>query len=172
MMGLAATYPRTITATAAIKGGTAVETTVTIHVERLMAEEDYKRVADALRYGGYPKFLDALRSLPVIGHLEAGRQKADLKYARVRTTDKGEMLVVGADRPVYFLGAGQPEAKPKAGYETAFLQLEIDANGVGEGTMAAAARVKPGGGGSVVIDDYAAEPIRLSLKPKAAAAKP
>ena len=82
----------------------------------------------------------------------------------MRTTDKGELLVVGADRPVYFLGGGGPDAKPKAGYETAFLQIEIDAKGNGQGTMAAAARVKRGEGDSVVIDDYAAEPIQLVLR--------
>ena len=165
LVALAAEYPRTLTATASVKGAAgAIETTVTIHLEHLMTDADYEKVASGLKYGGYPKFLEALRRVPVVGSVEVGRQKADLKYARVRTTDKGELLVVGADRPIYFLGAGRPESKPKAGYETAFLQIEIDAKGNGEGTMAAAARVKPGDGGSVVIDDYADEPIRLLLR--------
>jgi hypothetical protein len=158
------TYPRTLTATGKLEGaGGAVETTVTIHVERLMSDSDYESVANGLRYGGYPKFLDALRQLPVVGRLEVGQQKADLKYARVTTTEKGERLVVGADRPIYFLGAGRPGAKPKEGYETAFVQLEIDRQGQGSGTIAAAARVKPGGGGAVVVDDYADSPIRITL---------
>ena len=151
----------------------AADTTVTIHVTRLMAEADFESVAKGLKFGGYPKFLDALKQLPVVGHVEVGRQKADLKYARVRTTDKGELLIVGADRPLYFLGAGRPDAKPKAGYETAFLEIEIDAQGNGTGTMAAAARVKPGEGGSVVIDDYAEDPIRLTIRAeKPASARP
>ena len=164
--GLAATYPRTLTATGKVAGAAgAVETTVTIHLDRLMADADFESVAGGLKYGGYPKFLDALKQLPVVGHLQVGRQKADVKYARVRKTDKGELLVVGTDRPMYFLGAGRPEAKQKAGYETAFLEIEIDEKGNGEGTMAAAARVKPGEGGSVIIDDYAEDPIRLTVRP-------
>ena len=39
--------------------------------------------------------------------------------------------------------------------------MEVDDVGLGTGTMAAAARVKPGGDAGVQIDDYAEEPIKL-----------
>jgi hypothetical protein len=69
------------------------------------------------------------------------------------------------DRPIFFVGGGAPDAKPKAGYELGVLELAVDAQGSGQGTMAAAARVKPGPDGGVILDDYAATPIRLSIKP-------
>ena len=42
------------------------------------------------------------------------------------------------------------------------LQITIDEVGMGSGTMAAAAKVKPDGQGGVVLEDYADEPIKLT----------
>ena len=53
-------------------------------------------------------------------------------------------------------------APPRAGFEVAVLQLQVDATGRGKGTMAGAARVRPDGEGGVVLDDYADEPIALT----------
>ena len=69
------------------------------------------------------------------------------------------------DRPIFFVGGGAPDAKPKAGYELGVIELVVDPQGSGQGTMAAAARVKPGPDGGVILDDYAAAPVRLSIKP-------
>jgi len=70
--------------------------------------------------------------------------------------------VLITDKPVYFVGGGSTKAKPREGYEVAVLQFRLDDSGLGfEGTMAAAARVKPGGPSGVQIDDYAEKPIQL-----------
>jgi hypothetical protein len=42
------------------------------------------------------------------------------------------------------------------------VQLTVDEFGLGTGTMAAAAKVKPDGQGGVVLEDYAEEPIKLT----------
>ena len=160
----AQSYPRTLAATADAAGpGGSLTGKLTIHVDHLMTDRDFKRVADALKFGGYPKFLPALRQLPMIGYVEAGGRQVEIKYARVRAADK--RLVIGTDQPIYFVGAGSPEAKPRAGYELAVIELDVDPQGNGQGTMAAAARVKPAADGGVVLDDYATTPIRLSVAP-------
>ena len=41
------------------------------------------------------------------------------------------------------------------------LHFSVDEVGLGSGTMAAAARVRPGGETGVQIDDYGSEPIDL-----------
>ena len=41
------------------------------------------------------------------------------------------------------------------------IEFQIDNAGLGTGTMTAAARVKPGGEDGVLIEDYAAKPIKL-----------
>jgi hypothetical protein len=165
LVAAAQTYPRMLVASAEVSGSAGASTaTVTIHIERLMHDIDFKTVADALKYGGYSNFLPALRKLPSIGYVEAGGRQTALKYARERSDGKPR-LVLGTDRPIYFVGGGAPDAKPKAGYEVAVIELEIDAQGNGQGTMAAAARVKPAPDGGVIVDDYAVAPIRLTTKP-------
>ena len=67
------------------------------------------------------------------------------------------------DAPVYFIGGGRADPKPRTGFELAVVQLALDEFGVGLGSMAAAARVKPDGEGGVVLEDYAEKPIRLTL---------
>ena len=54
----------------------------------------------------------------------------------------------------------------KAGYEVGVIELDINAQGNGKGTMAAAARVKRGPDGGPIIEDYAEAPIQLTVKPK------
>ena len=65
---------------------------------------------------------------------------------------------------MFFVGGGSTDAKPRAGYEVAVIQLIVDDIGLGSGTMAGAARVKPGGETGVVIDQYADQPIKLGSR--------
>jgi hypothetical protein len=157
-------YPRTWQATAdAALGKSAVTATFTIHVNGLMPDLTFKIVADALKYGGYPNFLPALRKLPAIGYVELAGRRTEIKYARMRAGSDSN-LVIGTDQPIFFLGGGAPDPRRKAGFELGIIDLDLDARGNGHGTMAAAARVKPGPDGGVMIDDYAEAPIKVSVK--------
>jgi hypothetical protein len=62
---------------------------------------------------------------------------------------------------VLFVGGSLPEAKPKAGYDFGVLDLEVDANGAGSGSLAPAAKIAVKAG-AFVVEDYSLEPIRLS----------
>src|SRR5262245_12585478 len=162
----AQSYPRTLVANAAVSGRNGALTgTITIHIDELMHDLDFKQVADALQYGGYLQFLPALRKLPEVGYVQIGERKTVLKYAHVRP-GSNPRLVLGTDRPIFFVGGGSPDAKPKAGYEVGIIELDIDAQGNGKGTMAGAARVKRGPDGEPVVEDYAEAPIQLTVKPK------
>ena len=161
---IAQSYPRTLTVDAEASVSYAkLSATFTVQVDRLMRDQDFMKVADALKFGGYPRFLPALRQLPAVGRLLIGDMKFELRYARERATDKHLVLV--ADRPVYFFGGGSVDPKAKGGYELTILELDLDPSGNGKGTMAAAARVKPSGDGGVIVDDYGLTPFRLTVKP-------
>src|SRR5262245_13696146 len=158
-------FPKTLTVDAEASLPYAkLSATFTIQVDRLMREQDFMKVAEALKYGGYPRFLPALRQLPVVGRLQIGDMRFDLKYARERPDNKSHLVLV-ADRPVYFFGGGSVDPKAKGGYELTIVEIDFDASGNGKGTMAAAARVKPSGDGGVILDDYAVTPFRLMVKP-------
>jgi hypothetical protein len=136
--------------------------TVKIKIDRYIAPTDRKAIADSLTSGGYPKFLAALRAAPVLGQLEMGGQKFNIRWAHERPEGTGRAIVVLTDMPVYFLGGGRADAKPREGFELAVVQFTAHEVGFGVGTMAAAARVKSDGAGGVQIEDYAEEPIKLS----------
>lgn len=158
----AADYPLTLAASAQVsKGATTVTTTFTIRIDRVMNETFRTRVTDALKFGGYPKFLPALRALPAIGTIELEGRKVELRYVREEPRGKGSRLVLVADQPLFFLAEA---AKAKAGYELTMVDLTLDEKGAGTGIMAGAARVKPAADGGVVIDDFAVEPVKLSVR--------
>jgi hypothetical protein len=156
--------------TSDLQGGTgtsAVISKIRIQIDKYTLEPDRKAMTDALTTGGYTKFLEALRATPVIGYVEIEKQKFNLRYAREKPTAKGRDITVVTESPVYFVGGGRADAKPRAGYEIAVVTLSVDDYGLGTGRMAAAAKVKPDGAGGVVLDDYADQPIRLPVVTRA-----
>jgi hypothetical protein len=139
----------------------AIAARIQIDIQRYTPDFDRTAVETALKQGGYPAFVTALRKAPEVGSVTVGDQQFPIRWAREQKTAKGRTIVVVTDKPVYFVGGGSTDAKPRAGYEVAVIQLVVDEIGLGRGTMAAAARVKPGGETGVQIDDYAEQPITL-----------
>src|SRR4051812_38368616 len=149
----AQSYPKTLIATVESTSAAGSSTaTVTIHLEQLMEDLYFKRVSDALKINGYQRFLPELRALPPIGYVQLGETKTDIKYAHERAAKP--RLVLGTDRPIFFVGASVPNPKPRTGYEMGVIELEIDAQGNGTGTIAPAARVRHAPDG-VTVEDYA-----------------
>jgi hypothetical protein len=140
----------------------AAATRVLIQIDRYMLEADRKTMTDALAHGGYGAFVQAVRKAPAVGHIEIGTSKFIVRWAREQTAGKGRTISLVTEGPVYFVGGGAVNAKPREAYQLAVVQLTVDDFGFGTGTMAAAAKVKPDGKGGVVIEDYADEPIKLT----------
>lgn len=163
---VAAQYPATMVATAEIKAPASTTTaTITIQVDRLMRDVDYRRAIDALTHGGFANFYQAFSRLPVVGSVEFNTRRVDLRYAREEARENGRRLVLAGDKALYYLAGGAAEPKPRTGFEMTLIELTLDAQGAGTGTMAAAARVRPAPGGEgVVVDDYAETPIQLTVR--------
>ena len=158
------TAPETFTANlqAAGKTGGAAAATIQIDIQRYTPESDRTSVESALKTGGYPAFLTALRKAPQVGNVNFGEQKWAIRWARETRSEKGRTIVVITDQPMFFVGGGRVDAKPREGYEVALIRMDVDDVGLGRGTMTAAARVRPGGDTGVQIDDYAEKPITLT----------
>jgi hypothetical protein len=158
----AADFPLALAARAQVtKGATTVTTTFTIRVDRLMNETFRTRVTDALKFGGYPKFLPALRALPPLGTIQFEGREVEVRYAHEEPREKGSRLVLVADRPLFFLG---DSAKARAGYELTMVELMLDAQGEGTGTMTGAARVKPAADDGIVVDEFESAPVLLTVR--------
>jgi hypothetical protein len=138
--------------------------TLEVRVSRYTPDFDRKTVEEALRLGGYPRFVTTLRNAPEVGQLVlGGGQPYAIRYARVKVEAGNRTIVVVTDRPVFFVTGGRAaDTKPRAGYEVAVVEIRLDGTGQGRGTMAAAARVRPDGDGGVLLDDYAEQPITLT----------
>ena len=152
--------PEIFSATAQAKNEKgAVSGALEVRLKRYTPEFDRKTVETALREGGYPKFLLALRNAPEVGQLVlAGSAPFAIRYARETVEAGGRTIIV-----VFFIGGGHTAGtRPRAGFEVAVLQIQLDGNGQGSGTMAAAARVRPDGDGGVLLEDYAEELIALT----------
>jgi len=156
--------PETFTANINVTGaeGGAAAATIQIDVRRYTPEADRTAVEGALKTGGYPGFLTALRKAPEVGAVSFGDRKWAIRWARERPSGQnGRSIVLVTDQPMFFVGGGNPDAKPRQGFEVAVIEFQIDNAGLGSGTMTAAARVKPGGENGVLVEDYAAKPIKL-----------
>jgi hypothetical protein len=158
------TAPETFTSPVQARSATgAAAATIRIRIDRYSYEHELKSMTDGLTYGGYPGFVTAVRKAPAVGYVEIGDVKVALRWAREQVTPKGRTISLVTERPVYFVGGGKAEAKPRQGFELAVVQLAVDEFGLGSGTMAAAAKVKKDGEGGVLIEDYAEEPIKLTF---------
>jgi hypothetical protein len=155
--------PETFRANAHVAGGTtgAGAATVVVRIERYTPEAERTAVETALKTGGYPAFVAALRKAPEVGYVAVGDRKWPIRWAREQPAGRGRTIVVVTPEPIFFVGGGRVDAKSREGYEVALIRLEVDNVGLGKGSMAAAARVKPGGEAGVVVEDYAEKPIDL-----------
>jgi hypothetical protein len=137
-----------------------------IHIDRYLTDADRAEMLAVLRGGGPSAFIDALRRQPPVGYVEVGDRTWTIRWAHEREQDLGRVIVVATDEPVdYFYS--RDRTQPRTDYDTAVIRLEVDVIGIGEGTMAAAARVRPSDDGSgVEIDDYADEPVDLFIVTK------
>jgi hypothetical protein len=155
----------TFSAIATVKtaGGTTVTTPIKVTIDRTTPQPEADTLVAAFKASGVEGLRKALKGVPPTGSIRVGdRPAVPTRITLERTTDKGRLLTIVTDAPLVFLGAGAPDAKPKSGYDFAVLDLEIGADGSGPGTLAPAARISVKGG-AFVVEDYAAEIVRLTV---------
>lgn len=157
------TAPESFTANLQATGamGGAAAATIMIDIKRYSPDAERNAVENALKTGGFASFVTALRKAPVVGTVSFGDKSWDIRWAREQKAAKGRTITLVTDKPIFFVGAGSADAKPREGFDVALIQLQVTDSGLGGGTMAAAAKVKPDGQGGVQVDDYADKPIKI-----------
>ena len=157
------------TATAAVKaaGGGSASAPVTITIDRKMSQREAETFTTAFKSGGAAALRKALVGVAPTGSVKVGAGRATPTRITIeRASAGGRLLTMVADQPLLFLGAGVPGAKPKAGYDFAVIDIEVDAKGNGSGTVAPAAKIKMNGDAFVVEDYGGNELIRLTAVKK------
>jgi hypothetical protein len=154
----------TFTATAELKapGGVAASAPVTITIDRKMPQGEIDGLLKAFTSGGVQALRKALVGVPPTGSVKlGGGASTPTRLTLERPTEKGRLITIVVDEPLLFVGAGRPDAKPKAGFDFAIIDLEVDSAGRGSGMLAPAAKVTVKQG-VFVVQDYASEPVRLA----------
>jgi hypothetical protein len=135
---------------------------IEIKIDRYTTDTDHAALAATLKSSGNDAFVAELKKAPAIGTVKVGPRSFTVRWAREeRQQGDTRRIAVVTDAPVFFAGGGAVDAKPTAGYDIAVLEFTVDSVGMGKGTMAPAARVKPGGGAGVMVDDYSGKRVTL-----------
>ena len=156
--------PETFSANAHVvnPGQGAATTIINVHVDQYTRDADRDKLLKEFASGGAAALTAALRKAPAIGYVEVGSKKWPIHFARATETAKERSIIAVVTEPIFFVGGGTVNAKPREGYDVAVVQFVVDQVGLGSGTLAAAARLKAGTGpAGLELQDYAENPIKL-----------
>jgi hypothetical protein len=149
------------TGTASARKGTArVSAPVSVTITRYASDAERNALLAAVRDEGTAGARKALEAMPDAGVIQLGERQTAIKFASQRPTGSGRLVTVLTAQPIVFVGAGLPDAQPRAGFDVALAFLDLqEASGIGE--LAPAAKIGIDDGGAVVTEDYGATVIWL-----------
>jgi len=133
---------------------------VIMRVERWSTEAERTRFAETLKKGNNAA-IDTLRDLRSVGTIRTPDSLGyDLRYAHQEPgEDGGRRIVIATDRPISFWEArNQPRS---IDYPFTVIQMEIDKNGEGKGTLSYATKVLPRGN-LIILENFATAPVMLT----------
>jgi hypothetical protein len=141
-------------------GGTGL-TPVTIRITRWTSDADNQRLLETLRKDGQDAFLNALLDQESVGSIATpGSLRYDFYYARQGPLDGGgRRIMLISDRPMRMWE--RLEAAPSRDYPFTVLELRLDAEGPGSGTLAQLVQLRLVGN-ILGIENLATGPMRLS----------
>jgi hypothetical protein len=106
----------TFTGTAAVKGpgGAAATAPITVTVDRTTPQPEADKLVAAFKSGGAAALKKALAGVAPTGSLKlAGGEAVATRLTIERTTDKGRLVTILVDKPVFFVGGSLPGATAK-----------------------------------------------------------
>ena len=133
---------------------------VVVRVERWSSDAERDRLTAALAKGP-DSLLEELRDMKSVGTIRTPDSLGyDLRYARPeKGEDGGRSIVIATDRPIGFWeAANQPRT---IDYPFTVLQMELDKNGEGKGTMSIATKIIQRHN-TVELENFASAPVMLN----------
>jgi hypothetical protein len=156
----------TATATVKTADGKSGSAPITVTIDRTMSKDEASGLVAAFKSGGAAALRKALVGVAPTGSVRVGQGKVTpTRFTIEREVGGGRLLTIVTDQPLVFIGGAKAGAKPKAGYDFAVVDLQVDASGSGSGTVAPAATLKLNGD-ALVVEDYSGEVVRLTAVKK------
>lgn len=131
-----------------------------IVIERFTTTAEHEKLMAALESKGQQGLLDALQKMPRIGYLRTpGSLAYDMRFAQEsRGRDGLRRVIMLTDRPI---GFGEAVDRPRSiEYPFTSVDLRLDDNGMGRGTVSVATKVILSGD-LLVLEGFADQPIQL-----------
>jgi hypothetical protein len=134
---------------------------VTIRITRWTDDAENEKLMAVLSSKGTEALVRELQSAKSAGSIGTPQELAyDLRYARQQPLDGGgRQIVLMTDRPM--APAERMSASRSRDYPVTWIELRLDPNGRGEGTISIAARLRLLGN-VMGIEDYGTQPARLN----------
>ena len=134
---------------------------VQIDITRWSAQSERTELLNVLKKSGAEKLLDALQDMRPVGTIKTPDSLGyDLRYAnQTSLPEGGRRIVLATDRPIGFWEATH---RPRTiDYPFTVIQMEIDRNGEGKGTLSYATKIIPQGD-TIVLENFATQPVMLT----------
>ena len=137
---------------------------IDITLERLTTDEERDGLIAAFVEGGRNALLKALQKVkPRVGYIRTPNSIGyDLQYAwRIVNSDGTSRVIIGTDRPINFWEASR---QPRTiDYPFTIIEMRLDAQGNGEGRMAAGTKIsKSRDGKTIELENYGISPVALN----------
>ena len=137
---------------------------VDIVITRWSTAEERQRLVSAFSGEGQSAAVDKLQDMKPVGTIRVSRQTLayDLRYAHeFKDEDGGRRIFLLTDRPI---GAWEAFVQPRySDYPFTLIEMRLDRNGRGSGTITLAAKITASEDGRFVqIENYASSPIQFN----------
>jgi hypothetical protein len=120
------------------KAGKKVTATVTVTLDKAMAEEDRAAIVEQVK-ANPDSAASALAGKPQLGTIQADDKSVPIRFASGYALDEGQNLIVLSDEPMGFIGGS---GKSKKGFDLTYAMISVKASGEGKGEIRPAARIK------------------------------
>lgn len=128
-----------IIVTAGVRAGERID--IVVQAERFMSDDTVRELGGVLVSEGDNPLLHQIQGLPVVGWIEiGGSHRTELKVARSLGAGSVRVLRFLTSPPIRYDDLWQMTRSPD--YNYGFVELVVDENGVGEGTIIPAATVE------------------------------
>lgn len=140
--------------------GTAGLLPVTIRIDRWTPPDEQEKMLGALRDRGQDEFLKELTRVKSVGWIATPTSlRYDFFYAQQQPTENGRRIMMITDRPMQI--AERMSAAPSREYPFSVIELHVDKDGRGTGTLAQLVQLRLVGN-FLGIENLATAPIKLN----------
>jgi hypothetical protein len=140
-------------------GGPSAATQFTAYIDSFCTDEERIALAKAVIQGGQPALLKVLRGMKH-GRISFGQRVGyDINAAVSLQTEQGRIVRIALDRPIAMFEARN--STRSRDYPIGFLEFTLDEKGEGGGQMIIAAQVGFDKKGTLELESYSSNPIKI-----------